>query len=163
MHFSSPCLLSHPLCFSHTGTLTSQTFLHYYLQAVSRCRFAGTAEDVIYCQQLANLCVLQLYDRASIACRDHLAIVAARSNQLYNAVNNWVTGMPWLYLSGDANTVCNTWAYKKRVTLGGLLMRFVLAKYHMNGTFAGTVCVAGSVLALRFFFVFSLLNVYVFH
>lgn len=66
--------------------------MHYYLSAVSRCRFAGTAEDVIYCQQLANLCVLQLYDRSSIACRDHLAIVAARSNQLYNSVNNWVTG-----------------------------------------------------------------------
>ena len=46
--------------------------------------------------------------------------------------------MPWLYINGDANTVCNTWAYKKRVTLNALLMRFVLAKYHMNGTFGGS-------------------------
>eukprot|EP01032_Pedospumella_encystans_P014840 gene14840-17019_t len=45
--------------------------------------------------------------------------------------------MPWLYINGDANTVCNTWAYKKRVNLNALLMRFVLAKYHMNGTFGG--------------------------
>lgn len=126
------CILTHL-----TGTVTSLTFTHYYLQAVSRCQYAGTQEDVVYCQQLANLCVLQLYDRNSLACSSHLNIIAARSNQLFSNINNWVSGMPWLYFNGDANTVCTTYAYKKRVTLNQLLVRYVLASYYMNGTFAG--------------------------
>lgn len=60
---------------------------------------------------------------------------------LYSAIPVYFIGMPWLYINGDANTVCNTWAYKKRVTLNALLMRFVLAKYHMNGTFGGKIIV----------------------
>jgi len=61
--------------------------------------------------------------------------------------------MPWLYFNGDANTVCNTWSYKKRVTLNALLMRFVLAKYHMNGTFAGN-----NLLFFCFVFLDAVLN-----
>jgi hypothetical protein len=98
----------------------------------------GTPDDVVYCHQLANLCVLQLYDRNSQACIDHLSIVTLRGASLTNSITNWVTGMPWLYFGGtDANKVCNTFAYKKRVTLNDLFVRYVLAAYYMNGTFAG--------------------------
>jgi hypothetical protein len=50
---------------STVATVASLTFQHYYLQAVSRCTYFGTAEDVLYCQQLANLCTLQLYDKTT--------------------------------------------------------------------------------------------------
>lgn len=82
--------------------------------------------------------VLQLYDRNSQACADHLDIVNTRSTDLVNNIENWVTGMPWLYYGGDdANKVCTTWAYKKRVRLTNNVVRYVLAAYYMNGTFAG--------------------------
>lgn len=114
------------------------TFQHYYLQAVSRCLFLGTPQDIDYCHQLANLCVLQLYDRSSQACADHLSIVTARSTNLVNSLTNWVSGMPWLYFGGtDANQVCTTYSYRKRVTLSGSILNYVLAAFYMNGTFAG--------------------------
>ena len=122
---------------NYLGTITSLLFQHYYLKAVSRCLNFGGADDIVYCQQLANLCTLQLYDTNSQACKDHLEIVGERS-VLTRGITNWVTGMPLLYFGGtDANAVCTTYAYKKRVTLNGLVMQYVLASYYMNGTFAG--------------------------
>lgn len=132
-----------PLARTRTGTVTSVTFEHYYLQAVSKCMFSGTPADVAYCHQLANLCVLQLYDRNSQACMDHLTIVQARSTVLVNSLTNWVTGNPWLFFGGsDANALCTTHSYLKRMTLSGTVVQYVLAGYYMNGTFAG-----GSLLA----------------
>jgi hypothetical protein len=114
------------------------TFQHYYLKAVSKCMFFGTPGDVTYCHQLANLCVLQLYDTNSQACADHLTIVNARSTSYVNDLTNWVTGMPWLYFGGDdAHSVCTTFNYKKRMTLSGAVVNYVLAGFYMNGTFAG--------------------------
>ena len=34
-----------------------------------RCAYFGEAEDLQYCEQLANLCVLTLYDKTSKACQ----------------------------------------------------------------------------------------------
>jgi hypothetical protein len=127
------------------------TFQHYYLKAVSKCMFFGTPGDVTYCHQLANLCVLQLYDTNSQACADHLTIVNARSTSYVNDLTNWVTGMPWLYFGGDdAHSVCTTFNYKKRMTLSGAVVNYVLAGFYMNGTFAGERQCCGFALSLMF-------------
>ena len=127
------------ILYYYTGTISSLTFQHYYLKAASHCTYYGTPADAVYCHQLANLCVLQLYDSNSQACIDHLAVVTARASSYHMDITNWVYGgNPWLYFGGtDANAVCTTNAYRKRVTLSELFVRYVLVSYYMNGTFAG--------------------------
>lgn len=147
VYFLQYCCLLLLLCCLCTclGTITSLTFQHYYLKAVSRCLYFGTPADVVYCHQLANLCVLQLYDDTSLACIAHKNIIAQRGTNTFNSIDNWVTGQPWIFFSGEANAVCNTFAFKKRVTLNSLTMHYLLVTYYMNGTFAGTMAVHASV------------------
>ncbi len=65
---------------------------HYFVLAVSRCKFFGGPQDLQYCQQLANLCALQLFDDETQACVAHQAVVAERGLNLQNGVENWVSG-----------------------------------------------------------------------
>ena len=109
------------------GTITSLTFEHYYLKAVSKCEFYGTPDDTVYCHQLANLCVLALYDDTAQACIAFKSIVALRGVNIFDNVVNWALGMPWLYFGGEAATVCTTYAHKKRVTLNALQVRVAIA------------------------------------
>jgi hypothetical protein len=92
---------------------------------------------VVFCQQLANLCVLDMYADTSAACIAHKAIITQRGSNVITNVNNWVKGQPWLYFAGQAGTVCTTYVYKRRVTLNQLVMRYAMASFFMNGTFAG--------------------------
>jgi len=124
----------------HGGSVvvTSLTMQHYYLQAVSQCQFFGSPDDVRYCQQLANLCVLQLYADTAITCINHETIIKLRGtlNQV-RYITNWAYGQPWLYFGGtDANAVCTSNIYQVRKTLNDVL-RYMLAVYTMNGTFVG--------------------------
>jgi len=117
-------------------TVTSLTFQHYYLNAAARCTYFGTPGDVRYCHQLANLCLMQMYDDESAACIAHNNIVSQRFNTFEN-VDNWVLGQPWLYVSGDPTATARFYSYKKRVSLNNQFVKLVLAAYTMNGTFVG--------------------------
>ncbi|KAJ1421101.1 Meckelin, partial [Ochromonadaceae sp. CCMP2298] len=97
--------------------------------------YFGTAEDVLYCQQLANLCTLQLYDNT--ACIAHVNVYTERNNAPVSDVDTWVQGSPWLYVSGDPSTVVREYILRTRVNLVQDPMELFLAKYAMNGTFLG--------------------------
>ena len=133
------CLCYIVFIFHTLGTFTSLTIQHYYLQAVSRCQFYGTPEDNVYCHQLANICVLQLFSDTSLACNAHKQIIIQRGINTFDSVSNWVTGQPWLFFSGDANKVCTTYAYLRRVNLQLQHQNYVLLAFYMNGTFGGKV------------------------
>ena len=85
-------------------TISSDLINEIYLNAAYKC----ISENInIYCQQIANICVLQLYDIASTACR------------LYNEINNSKPiisstadpgsrqEMPWIYYKNNSLLVIN--------------------------------------------------------
>jgi meckelin len=63
------------------------------------------------------------------------AASAARSGNINN-VANWATGMPWMFVSGSGSA-CFLKPYRTQVSLNDQMMRYVVGKYTMNGTFAG--------------------------
>eukprot|EP01034_Spumella_vulgaris_P022094 gene22094-28193_t len=119
---------------SAVGTLTSLTMQHYFTLAASRCKYFGGPQDLQYCQILANLCALQLFDDQTQACIAHQAVIADRGQNLQNSIENWVTGQPWLYYSSPADA-CADDNYAARITLKNLQLKYVVARYTMNGTF----------------------------
>eukprot|EP00981_Chlorochromonas_danica_P008890 scaffold2338_cov184-Ochromonas_danica.AAC.1 len=127
--------------YSQSGiTVNSLTIQHYYVSAVSYCTFYGKALDSTYCQILANLCVLQLYDQSTIPCSNHLSIAGSRSSvNNPNNIDRWVNGMPWLYYtqSFTGDEVCKQEIYNTKMSLRNTDMSYVVASYTMNGTFMG--------------------------
>ncbi|RKO82975.1 Meckelin, partial [Blyttiomyces helicus] len=108
-------------------------------------RAAGEDEwNIQGCEQLGNLCVLQLYDETTVVCQAYERIAETRSSTSesnYDAPQ----GMPWLYYGllnhQDASAIAGT---VPQLTLdlsssgaGVSSLPFVLATYALNGTFLG--------------------------
>jgi len=81
----------------------SNLFKRFYLKSAIGCRMYQNLQD---CQVLANLCVMQLYDEQTIACKlfQELSMNAElMSNQtlssFYGNEMGWKEDMPWLYYS----------------------------------------------------------------
>jgi hypothetical protein len=77
---------------------TSDVFNTNFAQAALRCKIES---DPKACQVLANLCVLQLYNEQSLACKlfNQIALDREDKNPKPNTFTElgWVPGMPWLY------------------------------------------------------------------
>ena len=84
---------------SSTEALISDVFKHYYYQSAVGCR---DYDDQRMCQILANLCVLNLYNERTIACKLFKALqkeserVASEQVTFYKD-EGWKEGIPWLY------------------------------------------------------------------
>lgn len=119
-----------------SSTVTSLTFKHFFLDAATKCSYYSISESVRYCQILANLCVLQMYDDTSSVCQIHQTLINARSFVTTNNIYNWVPGQPWLYLAqNDAGCFLNM--YGRKLSLQTSFMEYTVAKFNMNGTFIG--------------------------
>lgn len=116
----------------------SDTFNYYYAKAASDC----SNNDVIGCQQLANLCVLQLYNQQKTACQLYNQIQTGRD--LVSSKGQY-KNMAWLYYIQDALTVL-----EDKNTVDMLVtfdpnsedekvneLAFTLAEFYLNGTFIG--------------------------
>ena len=53
-----------------------------------------------------------------------------------NDVMNWATRMPWMFVNGGGGS-CFLTKYRTQVSLFDQMMRYVVGKYTLNGTFAG--------------------------
>lgn len=121
----------------------SLTFSHYFTSAATYCASYGGSQDNIYCQQLANLCLLQLYDDSSAVCQAFQSILTARGNNRVNSIYAWGYGMPWLsYASSntplpDPLSICEDTGYKASVTSKYQQLQYILIEIAMNGTFLG--------------------------
>lgn len=97
-----------------TLPLQSATLGQLALSGAGRCLATGNREA---CNALANACVLQLYDSASIACRLYQGVVNNRNpNEVANAYHVdelrgagvlWTDTMPWLFYRGSASDWLN--------------------------------------------------------
>ena len=129
------------------NTHNSGTFQYFYLDAAVGC---VTFNDVQKCQLLANLCVLQLYNSASEACDLYRKTVEALPNNLaypdYYIDNGFKMRMPWLYYEENAMAVIEkerrvkfraSFSYEN-LDIGIVSrLRFVLARYDLEGNFHG--------------------------
>jgi meckelin len=119
-------------------SVSSIIFQHYFIKSAARCTYYGGPADIQQCQTLANLCVLQMYDSSSDACDAFISAVEARTTTI-NDINNFVKGMPWLYIAGSSTSysTCTSTTFKSRASLNQQALYYLLSTYTMNGTFVG--------------------------
>ena len=85
-------------------SVESQYFRSALIPAAFYCLSEGYRES---CNQLANLCVLTMYDNSHLACKLYSAILDKRQDQQYHEDDikpsvGWRVGLPWLYYQSDA-------------------------------------------------------------
>lgn len=126
-------------------TLNSLVYSHYYLKSASQCEYFqnssghGTLQS---CQALGNLCVLNMYNEDSAACKQYLTIAQLRTGTYHNQ-EDWKQTLPWLYYSGDAGDVMNDRGIKMKMAFRdedagfSTELSFKLAKYNLDGKFVG--------------------------
>ncbi|GBG73835.1 hypothetical protein CBR_g17173 [Chara braunii] len=69
-----------------SSTVTSHLFSSELLPALQKCYIAG---DRVSCNAVANLCVLQMYDKGTPACKAYLALVSKRQATRYHNQDGW--------------------------------------------------------------------------
>ena len=129
---------------SSTEAFTSDVFKHYYFQSAVGCR---ENNDQRMCQVLANLCVLQLYNERTIACklfRDLQKEGRISAQGRFYQDDDWKAGLPWLYYDQtpqavfkDATPPDLTVSFEDSgndITRTNKL-KFWLARYNMEGEF----------------------------
>ena len=132
---------------SQTIAQYSDVFDYFYLQSAVGCRFN---DDQRMCQVLANLCVLQLYNEKTLACklvRDLQKLQTTPSIQEpFYEDEGWRLGLPWLYYSQtpqavfkDAEPVELVVSFSDSGTDDSRTnkLKFWLARYSMEGEFLG--------------------------
>eukprot|EP00814_Leptocylindrus_danicus_P000666 CAMPEP_0116009804 /NCGR_PEP_ID=MMETSP0321-20121206/3640_1 /TAXON_ID=163516 /ORGANISM="Leptocylindrus danicus var. danicus, Strain B650" /LENGTH=938 /DNA_ID=CAMNT_0003478815 /DNA_START=538 /DNA_END=3354 /DNA_ORIENTATION=- len=122
----------------------SLTFSHHYLKAASDCEYFRTDSNDSFsaCQTLANLCVMRLYDDVAAPCIQFQSIIMQMRELNYNFQNDWKYALPWLYYLDEADDITKGREIKMNMSFTeksghAHQMKYVLAKYALNGTFMG--------------------------
>ena len=126
-------------------TEESDVFKYYYLQSAVGCT---VDQDLRQCQILANLCVLQLYNEKTIACRLFKELQKAQteaSEQVpFYKDEGWRKDLPWLYYTqtpaqvfNDAVPVDLTVSFSggENTATRTNQLKFWLARYTIDGLF----------------------------
>lgn len=124
-------------------SVTSALLDDVFLSAVSRCYFYQSERDMVFCQALGNLCVLQHFDPAVTACIAFDMIQRNGRVSTVNGINGWFSGLPFLNYRSEAPTVLQTtvtmqMSFDEMSNKGTTdHLNFVLASYHVNGSLIG--------------------------
>ena len=129
-------------------TVVSDVFDYLYIQSAVGCMNDGNPQK---CQSLANLCVLQLYDELTIACKlfQYLQMnqFTTESSQVdfYND-SGWRKDLPWLYYDRSPQEVIKEQDPINLVVSFSMFgndpsrtnqLTFYLARYTVEGEFQG--------------------------
>ena len=122
----------------------SLTYSHYYLKAASDCEYFRRDSHASFsaCQTLANLCVMHMYDNEAAPCVQFQGIIMHMRESNYNFQNDWKYALPWLYYLDEADDVTKDRKIKMKMSFTeksghAHQMKFLLARYALNGTFMG--------------------------
>ena len=122
------------------GSVTSLVVLHYFTTGASRCKHYSSAADIVFCQQLANLCTLQMFDFTYGACKAFNDIGVGRGVNLYG-LSTWHNSMPLLVfpqlVGATALATCKDKSLQMQMSLRGKMMNFIVSKFSINGTWLG--------------------------
>jgi hypothetical protein len=128
-------------------TVDSIVFSHHYLRAASECEYFRSVRSIGFaaCQTLANLCVMQLFDPETSACRQFFNIIMPYDRSPdYRKQVNWKYTLPWISYGTAANVneilsdrgIQMKMSFTERDGYSNML-NFKLVKYTLNGTYMG--------------------------
>ncbi|KAL9644222.1 hypothetical protein ABK040_005683 [Willaertia magna] len=122
-----------------TETIKSYFFYQNFYRAAANCQQFSEAKS---CQLLSNLCVLQLYDESTPACKMYFSILDTIKQDRTNGFQGWKDGLPFLKYQGTADEILYNSNIKESIGLKGRNDRvtrlvFILAKYSMDGRWIG--------------------------
>ncbi|KAJ8544599.1 hypothetical protein ON010_g11668 [Phytophthora cinnamomi] len=124
-------------------SLSSAILDDLFLPAATGCYFYQSEQDIISCQALGNLCVLQHFDPATAPCAVFDLIQRSGRSSTVNMINGWFTTLPFLNYRSVASSVLETPVTMKMssdaTSNGGSTSKltFVLVSYSVNGTLIG--------------------------
>ncbi|KAG7387290.1 hypothetical protein PHYPSEUDO_014469 [Phytophthora pseudosyringae] len=124
-------------------TVASAVLDDIFLPATTSCYFYQTERDVVSCQALGNLCVLQHFYPAAPSCAMFDLIQRSGRSSTINSINGWFTTLPFLSYRSVASSVVQTPVAMKMssdaTSNEGSVdhLELVLASYHVNGTLIG--------------------------
>lgn len=123
------------------NSVRSITLGNYFIRAAANCKYYNNPSDMQWCQVLANLCILQMYDFYMVggACSEYSSILQSRGvDNNIDGVQNWVPSLPWIiYSSSGGFGVCKDDTLTEKMALSNKYLEYVISSYTMNGTWLG--------------------------
>ncbi|GMF54013.1 unnamed protein product [Phytophthora fragariaefolia] len=89
-------------------TLTSAALDDIFLAATTGCYFYQNEQDIVSCQALGNLCVLQHFDPVAPSCAVFDLIQRTGRSATVNSINGWFTTLPFLNYRSVVSSVLQT-------------------------------------------------------
>jgi meckelin len=135
---------SHIVTYSPAGTggttgetvrVTSLTMENMFQRAGAQCYAYTGPSDLVACQALGNLCVMQHYDPLTDVCKLFNEILGKRQGSNVDTAG-WGETLPWLQYGADADTVRGGSGPEMKLSFRSTL-EFMLAKYSLDGDFLG--------------------------
>ncbi|PRP76388.1 meckelin [Planoprotostelium fungivorum] len=130
---SDPYAITYNDVYNSNGGTSSSSISSSFLKdrftyAASQCE---NNLDSASCEQLANMCVLNHYDKTTPACTVYNRIYQSISSQV-NGEKDWKSALPWLLYSSDptAQKLSSQYSFGNEIP-------FTIAQYAPNGTFLG--------------------------
>lgn len=125
---------------SQKNITASSTFEYFYIKAAFDC---SKYYDIIACQQLANLCVLQLYNQKASVCKLYRQITSKGVQSSLIDDSGAKENMAWIYYENSTDDTLKTDRLKMLITFDPdedekiNLLTFKLASFYLNGTLIG--------------------------
>ncbi|KAG1708365.1 hypothetical protein DVH05_025043 [Phytophthora capsici] len=91
-----------------TVSITSAVLADMFLAASTGCYFYQNERDVLSCQALGNLCVLQHFLLGAPSCAVFDLIQRSGRSATVNGINGWSTTLPFLSYRSIASSVLQT-------------------------------------------------------
>ncbi|KAF4137969.1 Meckelin (Transmembrane protein 67), partial [Phytophthora infestans] len=128
--------------FESVVSVASAVLDDMFLSATTACYFYQSEKDIVSCQALGNLCVLQHFDPQAPSCAVFDSIQRSGRSSIVNNIDGWFTTLPFLNYRSVASSVLQTPVGMKMTSdaasnEGIDHLEFVLASYHVNGTLIG--------------------------
>lgn len=117
----------------------SNIIYQQFYPAATQCKQMA---DVAACNNLANMCVAQLYEEQTSACQLFSSIINAKSDNV-NGFPGWRAGMPWLKYSALSNSIISNDDIAMKVALtsknksGVKRLTYILSVYKWSGEWLG--------------------------
>jgi len=120
-------------------SVQSNIIYQQFFSSATKCKQTG---DVTACNNLANMCVVQLYDEQSSACKLFDSIISTYVDDT-NGYPGWRSGMPWLTYSAQSGRVVSNDDIQMKVALnaknrnGVRRLTYILSVYTWSGEWLG--------------------------
>lgn len=121
-----------------TTSVTSAVLSQWFYEAAVKCKRQAGVE---WCQMLANMCVLQMYETSASACALFISLTTALTT---HGFQGWGSTYGYLYLAtttlltdASSSAISTSFSYSRTTSPYTDTITMRLASYAFNGTFLG--------------------------